>query len=72
MNHEEEIRLIAYQIWEDEGCQEGFHLEHWIRAESTWQEQHGQATIPASSKPAAPRASGKKKRARTHPRHSKR
>ena len=40
-NREEEIRLIAYQLWENEGRPQGPHLEHWIRAESLWREQQG-------------------------------
>ncbi|MEF0941214.1 DUF2934 domain-containing protein [Rhizobium sp. BR 362] len=30
---EKEIRERAYAIWENEGRQEGRHLEHWERAE---------------------------------------
>jgi len=38
-NRDEEIRLIAYQLWQDEGCPHGRHLEHWFRAEAIWQER---------------------------------
>jgi hypothetical protein len=37
MGREDEIRLIAYKIWEDEGCQIGRDCEHWLRAESIWE-----------------------------------
>jgi hypothetical protein len=37
---EDEIRLIAYRIWEEEGCQDGRDCEHWFRAESLWETQN--------------------------------
>jgi len=30
---EQAIRERAYAIWEEEGCPDGNHLEHWRRAE---------------------------------------
>jgi len=56
--HDEEIRQIAYQLWQDEGCPDGRHLEHWVKAESIWRARHEAASPPTSS----PRA--KVKRAR--------
>lgn len=35
--NDEDIRQIAYQLWQDEGCPDGRHLEHWVKAESVWQ-----------------------------------
>ncbi|OJY02033.1 MAG: hypothetical protein BGP07_14510 [Rhizobiales bacterium 63-22] len=32
MDHDEERRKRAYEIWENEGRPEGHHLEHWQRA----------------------------------------
>ena len=29
---EEEIRELAYRLWEEDGCPEGQALEHWARA----------------------------------------
>lgn len=34
---DEEIAQIAYKLWQDEGCPDGRHLEHWSKAESIWQ-----------------------------------
>ena len=68
MNYDEEIRLIAYQIWEDEGHPDGLHTEHWIRAESIWQEQHSQAV----TEPSWLKEGSKKKRGKTRSKHSKR
>ena len=72
MNHEDEIKLIAYRIWEDEGCPDGLHQEHWVRAETTWREQYMQAAVAASSKPKARKPSAKKKRSRPQAKSSKR
>jgi hypothetical protein len=33
---DEEIRLIAYQIWEEEGRPHGKNVEHWVQAERRW------------------------------------
>jgi hypothetical protein len=39
MVKEDEIRLIAYNIWEQESCPNGKDCEHWFRAEAIWEEQ---------------------------------
>ena len=39
MGREDEIRLIAYKIWEEEGCPNGRDCEHWFRAEVIWDQQ---------------------------------
>jgi hypothetical protein len=67
-NRDEEIRLIAYHLWENKGRPEGHHVEHWLKAKAMWEEQHAQeqpqrarATrkkTPAI-KPATRRAGGK-------------
>jgi hypothetical protein len=33
-NAEEEIRRRAYELYEQEGRQDGRHQEHWLRAET--------------------------------------
>ena len=38
MAKEDEIRLIAYSLWEQEGCIDGKDCEHWYQAELIWQE----------------------------------
>ena len=39
MGREDEIKLIAYKIWEEEGCVDGHDCEHWFRAEAVWEQQ---------------------------------
>ncbi len=36
---EEEIKKLAYYIWEAEGCPEGKHLEHYFCARQMLEEQ---------------------------------
>jgi hypothetical protein len=40
MDREDEIREIAYTIWEQEGCMNGNELEYWLRAEAIWTERN--------------------------------
>jgi hypothetical protein len=76
MHHEEEIRLMAYRIWEDQGRQDGRDVEQWLKAEATWQQQtHGQQTLlhSHSQHAAAPQkvaGSGRGHRSEQQPRHS--
>ena len=37
MDRNEEIRMIAYSIWEQDGCCYGHEIEHWLKAEIIWQ-----------------------------------
>ena len=39
MAREDEVRLIAYAIWEEEGYSHGRDTEHWFRAEAIWEER---------------------------------
>jgi hypothetical protein len=39
MGREDEIKEIAYCLWEQEGCCNGRDLEHWFRAEVIWVEK---------------------------------
>ena len=48
MNQEEGIRIIAYHIWEEEGCNcHGNDVEHWLKAETIWQEKNKPLKIEA-------------------------
>jgi len=48
MGREDEIRLLAYSIWEQEGCCDGRDVEHWLRAEVVWEEKQKQGKEIAS------------------------
>jgi hypothetical protein len=73
MHHEDEVRLIAYQIWEEQSCPEGRELEHWFKAEAVWQERQGQIQHTAKHQPSrtdlpAPRVTGARQQAGAAPR----
>jgi hypothetical protein len=52
MNREEGIRIIAYHIWEEEGCKcHGSDVGHWLKAETIWQEQNKPARTVAEIEP---------------------
>ncbi len=61
MDKKEEIRLIAYHIWEEEGCSNGRDVEHWLRAEAIWQEKTEQNGITEARQPLKGSASRIKK-----------
>jgi hypothetical protein len=36
----ERIRIRAYQMWEEQGCPDGLHAEHWLAAEHELAEEN--------------------------------
>ena len=62
MGREDEIRVIAYRIWEEEGCCNGRDAEHWFRAVIIWEEDQKKKAVPAgtSRKPKRAASTGKK------------
>lgn len=60
VNRDEDIRQLAYRLWQEEGCPEGRDIEHWLRAQMIWEEiNHSQ------SKPKRSRASKGRKAKQT-------
>jgi hypothetical protein len=39
MAKQDEVKLIAFRIWQDDGCCDGRDMEHWLRAEAVWEQQ---------------------------------
>lgn len=39
-DRDDEIRQIAYRLWQEEGCPDGREAEHWLKAEAIWLEEH--------------------------------
>jgi len=37
---DDEIRQLAYSLWQEEGCPHGHEVQHWLKAESIWQVKH--------------------------------
>jgi hypothetical protein len=50
MAKEDEIRLIAYSIWEQENCPNSKDCEHWYRAEAIWEKQQKSKAVVTSTK----------------------
>lgn len=71
IEREEEIRLIAYQTWEEEGRPHGRDLDHWLKAEAIWQERQGQELLAGPSAPSAQSAKDQSKRGRSKARPSR-
>lgn len=40
IDRDQEIRQLAYTIWQESGCPNGSDLEHWLKAEEIWLEKH--------------------------------
>jgi len=51
MNRDEEIRQVAYKLWQEEGYPHGYEVQHWLKAEAIWQEKHRPKTKPKQSRP---------------------
>ena len=49
MAKQDEIRVIAYNIWGQEGCPNGKDCEHWLAAEVIW-EQRNNKTVAMNAK----------------------
>ncbi|GEM_PF-599366 len=47
MEREQEIRCIAYQLWQKEGQPEGRAVEHWLRAVQMVEQQEQECQSPA-------------------------
>ena len=49
MGREDETRLIAYNIWEEQNCPEGRDCEHWFQSEAIWEERNKEVTGNSTS-----------------------
>ena len=50
MGRKDEIQLIAYHIWEEEGCCHGRDCEHWLKAEAIWETKQKDKSTPVGAK----------------------
>ena len=37
---DEEIRQLAYRLWQEAGCPNGSDLQHWLKAQDIWRQTH--------------------------------
>ncbi len=40
MEREDEIRIIAYALWVQDGYNHTSAVKHWLRAEAIWKQNH--------------------------------
>ena len=52
IDRDEEIRQLAYRLWQESGCPTGSDLQHWLKAQEMLQEKHRpkNRTKPAKAK----------------------
>jgi len=61
-NRDETIRQLAYRLWQEAGCPQGNDVQHWLKAETLWLDQHRapsaakQAKVAKARKPRKSRA----------------
>lgn len=67
MEREEQIRRLAYSIWETEGYPEGRDIEHWLKAETLWRSKTSEQD---SGKDTDPRQQKRGRRSRSTQRHA--
>jgi len=48
-DRDEDIRQLAYRLWQEAGCPEGNDVQHWLKAEAIWLNDHPE---PSGAKPA--------------------
>lgn len=61
-DHDEEIRQLAYRLWQDAGCPHGADLQHWLKAQELWLESHRSENRTQPSNARKPRKTRKLKR----------
>ena len=50
IRRDEETRQVAYKLWQEEGCPDGYDVQHWLKAETIWLEEHRPQSEPKQSK----------------------
>ena len=50
VNRDEEIRQLAYRLWQEAGCPNGSDWQHWLNAEAIWLENQSNSTKPAKAR----------------------
>lgn len=45
-NREQEIRQLAYKLWQDAGCPHGQDVTYWLAAESLWHDERRRDVAP--------------------------
>ena len=51
IERDEQVRELAYRIWQEEGYPHGNEVQHWLKAETIWLAEHRPHSEPEYSKP---------------------
>lgn len=62
VSRDEEIRQLAYGLWQEAGCPEGYDVQHWLEAEMIWLEKHRPKSDPKQTKPVKAKRAGRQTR----------
>ena len=57
---QQQIRELAFEIWQKEGCPVGRDVEHWLSAEAIWKSTHPPVQPEIKPKKTARRSKGRK------------
>ena len=50
IRRDEETRQVAYKLWQEEGCPDGYDVQHWLRAKMIWEEIDRPQSEPRQAK----------------------
>ena len=67
VERDEQIRELAYRIWQEEGYPHGYEVQHWLKAEALWLEEHRARTAPKQTKATAKKSNAPKRAKRKKP-----
>jgi len=59
IDQDEEVRQLAYRMWQEAGCPNGSDLQHWLKAKEIWLESHRPEKQTKPSKARKPRPTRK-------------
>lgn len=51
VERDEQIRELAYRIWQEEGYPQGYEVQHWLKAETIWLKEHRAKSTPTKPRP---------------------
>lgn len=58
-NREQEIRQLAYKLWQDAGCPHGQDVTYWLTAESLWLDEQSRQVAQRAKAPRGRKKSSK-------------
>jgi hypothetical protein len=69
IERDEQIRELAYRIWQEEGYPHGYEVQHWLKAETIWLEEQRPHSEPEYSKRKKGQSNRNRRKTVVIPRH---